>query len=252
MQKKEIKTLTFSYLVLRKIKYKRGYVNNNVIEINGNGAVSLQEAYNAGNTIVVAGNLPVDISTGVGVHQPLLNVHDSGNTGLFTIDSTGFVNGDALVRLSNDSGLTLNNPINKILAPTAADPFTRLSVHGAPSAVGVASTIPNVANAAAITAANAAFSYTIPATSVSMVELTIVGQSAGLAASFVAKMLIKADLASATQGLLISTQLGADAALVGMTPDVNVTAGVLLVGLTAGPNTTYIVRNFSAVTVYDF
>ena len=33
MQKKEIKTLIFSYLVLRKIKYKRGYVNNNVIEI---------------------------------------------------------------------------------------------------------------------------------------------------------------------------------------------------------------------------
>lgn len=225
---------------------------NDVIQINANGGVTLQEAYNAGNTISVAGNLPVDISTAAGVHQPLLNVHDSGNTGIFLIDSTGLLDSDALVRLSNDSGLLFNNPIDKALSPTAADPFTRLRASNAPSAVNTTSTIPNAANAAAINGTNAAFVYQIPATSVSMIELTIVGRSAALAASFVAKMYIKTDLASATPGLLISTQLGADPALAGMTPDVNVVAGNLLVGLTAGPATNYVVRDFSVVTVYDF
>ncbi len=224
-----------------------------VIEIDGGaGATSLQAAYDGGNTIVVAGGDPVDIATGVGVHQPLLNIHDAGNTGLFTIDSTGLVDGDALVRLSNDSGLLFNNPIDKTLAPTIQDPFTRLQADAAPSATLVTSTIANAANAAAINAANAAYSYTIPVNSVSMIELTIVGRSAGLAASFTTKLYIKADLTSATQGLLISNQLGADAALAGMVPDVNVVAGVLYAGLTAGPATNYVVRNFSVVSVLNY
>ena len=67
----------------------------NTIDIagGGGGSVSLQSAYDNGNTIVTTGLLPVDIQASGG--QPALNIHDAGPTGLFSITSTA-TQGDAL------------------------------------------------------------------------------------------------------------------------------------------------------------
>lgn len=229
-------------------------VVDQVIDIDGGGGgnVSLQAAYDGGNTISVAGALPVDIATAVGVHQSLLNVHDSGPTGLFSINSTGLTNGDAVVQLNNTSGLRFNSPIDKTAAPVVADPFTRAYVAAPPSSTNTTSTVTSVANVGAISAANAVYSFTIPATSVSMIDLSVVARTAAPAGSLAGKILIKADPSSGTQALVINTQIGTDAALAGATLDAAVVAGAVLVSIVGGPIANYVARDFAVVTTYDY
>jgi hypothetical protein len=240
---------TFQMYGLQGINGTTVLLNGNVIEIDGGGGVvDLQTAYDGGNTIVLAGGVPVDISTPVGVNQEMFNIHDVGPTGLFSIDNIGLPVGDANIVLSNESGLTFNNPI-AAAAPTASDPLTRLAADAAPSAVNVASTVANAINVAAISPANAVYSFTIPANSVSLIDLSVIAQTAALG-SFAGKILVKVDPNSATQALVISNQTGADPGLAGATLDVSVVGGDLLVAIVGGPATNYVSRNFSTVSTY--
>jgi hypothetical protein len=228
-------------------------LNGNVIEIDGGGGGGdLQAAYNGGNTIVVAGALPVDISTAAASHQPLLTVHDSGSTGLFTIDSTGLLDGDALIRFSNNSGITINNPI-AALAPTIQDPITVIAVSGSPTAINTTSTVPSVAAPVAVSASSA-FSMPIAANSVTMLEITIVARSSALSASFTSKSYFKIDPSSATPSILITTQTGADAAIAGVGIDGIYSAGTFYVNIIAGisPITDYVVRNYTSTSTLNY
>jgi len=145
--------------------------NEDTVFIDGSGiAGSLQTAYNGGNSIITAGGLPVII---VGANAELLRVADPTPTGLFSITSTG--PGEALVRLSNGSGLTFNNPV-QTLAPTPLDPFSNLAAVFPPTAVNNLSTINSVQNVGLAAPVNYVYTYTAPsANTVNHLRLHVVG-----------------------------------------------------------------------------
>lgn len=227
-----------------------------VIEIDGGGGggVTLQLAYNGGNTIAVAGGLPVDISAAGA--QSLLNVHDAGLGGLFEITKTGVpaVN-DAIIRFANESGILFNNPIGN-LAPTVNDPFTRLQVAANPLAVNTTSTI--TASAALPGAGvNTIYSATFAANTVNSVDIIITGVATGglSPSSFTAKLLVKFAPGSATPVLVSTSDYAVDATLtdlnVGVTSAGNVLSFILLNGPGVGIQA-YIVRNFVSTSTLTY
>jgi hypothetical protein len=133
------------------------------------GTGSLQTAYNGGNTIITANNLPVLVA-GVG---PLLDVRDPTPVGLFNI--TGIAPGNGLIQIGNESGLTFNNPV-QLLAPTALDPFSNLRAVYPPTAISNLSTITSVPLVGGAVPANYAYTYTAPSTNtINHLRLHVVG-----------------------------------------------------------------------------
>jgi hypothetical protein len=227
----------------------------NIIEISGGGAGggSLQTAYNVGNTIITAGGLPVSIQS---TAAPALVVRDAGPTGLFSITST--VPGDANIVFSNQSGITLNNPI-AAAAPTSQDPLAQVLTFAPPSAVAVGSTITAAANIGAATPANYVYSYTppvtTPATSVSRVKIQVVGYTAGTNSMFSFEVNARLAPGSAQQVLLGNINSELDAALATLTIDVAYTANTLNFALIGGPTpgvTTYLARGSAIATVLQY
>jgi hypothetical protein len=133
------------------------------------GTGSLQTAYNGGNTIVTAGNLPVDIS-GTG---DLLAISDTTPTGLFSITNAGL--GDANIAFTNNSGFVINNPV-QLVAPTPLDPFTNILVGEPPTAVSNLSTILSTPNIGLVVPLNIAYTYTASSLqTVSHLRLHLIG-----------------------------------------------------------------------------
>jgi hypothetical protein len=226
----------------------------NIIEINGGGGgATLQTAYNAGNTIVTAGGLPVSIQA---TNQPALVVRDAGPTGLFSITPT--VAGDATIVFSNESGIRLNNPI-AAAAPTSQDPLSQIVAFAPPTAVNVASTVTAAANIGAAVPANYVYSYTppvtTPANSVSRVKIQVVGYTAGSNSMFSFEVNARLAPGSAQQVLLGNVSSELDVALAALTIDVIYTANTINFALVGGPNpgvTTYLVRGSAIATVLQY
>lgn len=176
-----------------------------IIDGGGGAGVSLQSAYNGGNTIVEGGGLPVDITAS---GQPTFIVRDLGNTEIFNITNT--VQGDALIRLSNNSGLIFNNPITNSL-PTINDPFTNLRAFYPPSAINNTSTITSVTNVGAAVLTNLYASF-IPQVlnTVNDLEYNIVGYIPATNQSFSITYKIKYSPTLPTQAIEISKSIAAD------------------------------------------
>lgn len=225
----------------------------NIIEINGSGGVSLQTAYNNGNTIVTAGGLPVSIQA---TASPALVVRDAGPTGLFSITPT--VVGDANITFSNQSGIRIHNPI-AAAAPTSQDPLSQILSFAPPSAVAVGSTVTAAANIGAATPANYVYSFTppvtTPANTVSRVKIQVVGYTAGTNSMFSFEVNARLAPGSAQQVLLGNISSELDPALVTLTIDVVYSANTLNFALIGGPTpgvTTYLVRGTAIATVLQY
>lgn len=133
------------------------------------GTGSLQTAYNGGNSIITAANIPVLIG-GVG---PMLVVSDPTNISLFNITTVSPGNG--LVNIGNESGLTFNNPV-QLLQPTPLDPFTNLRPVYPPTALSNLSTITSVPLIGGAVPANYVYTYTAPsANTINHLRLHIIG-----------------------------------------------------------------------------
>lgn len=225
--------------------------NGNIIEIDGGGGnTSLQTAYDNGNTIVTANTLPVDI---IGNGQPLLNVHDSGDTGLFSIVAT--TTGDANIVFNNSSGILFNPPTNNTSVPTVADPYTRILSDAPPSVLTNTGLIPAAVSSGAATVTNSAFLFTAPVnTSVHTIDILVTGVNA-TPSSFSFHLLVKFAPSGVSPVLTSITSSSVDALLVGLTIVPVVSANDINFMLVGGPNPgtpQYLVRSHVTINSISF
>lgn len=207
-----------------------------ITNIGGGGAVTLQTAYDNGNTIVTAGGLPVDITADT---QDALVVQDSGPTGIFSIVNTA--PGDADITLFNDSGLQFQNPIGAN-APALGDPSAQTLVDAPPSAVD---------NLSTITIGDIAYTFTPDVPNIlTLLRVHFIGLDTLTGDSFNISQTVKYSPLGTVPVSLYSNEVSADPSLgaIAITPTANV--GQLDFVLSAGNVADYVVRTY--LTIVDY
>lgn len=207
-----------------------------ITNVGGGSVATLQSAYDNGNTIVTAGDLPVDITAD---DQAAFVIQDSGPTGIFSVVNT--TPGDADITLFNDSGLQFQNPIGAN-APALGDPSAQILVDAPPSAVGPTSTI---------TIGDVAYVFTPDVPNIlTLLRVHFIGLDTASGDSFSISQTVKYSPSGSVPVSLYSNEVSADPSLgaIAITPTLNV--GQLDFVLTGGTVTDYVVRVY--LTIVDY